>query len=279
MNWLHHFIHHIKHRRKDAWLLLIVDKFKSHATVFFFKLAAINNIILFRLLAHSTHFTQSLNVKIFQSYKYYYVETVDAAMRLKNRKFEKLKFFAAFQTFRNQIFKSSIIRHVFRITEIVSFNFNMIFDIIRQKISNLIYQFRIFNSQFQLIKFFFKKSKSIKKFEQKIERALKNIESNENTMIKKNVDQIQRFVQSTMTAVNTLNFIIRDFNMFQRVTSIRRICAELINTVAAKKRVMKINQCRELCFIRQKTKWNEKRNEKRKKRIRSRNRWPINLQR
>ena len=235
-------------------MLLIVDEFESHATIFFFELAAVNNIILFRLSTHSTHFIQSLDVRVFQSYKYYHAETIDAAIRLKNREFEKLKFFAVFQIFRNQIFKSSTIRHAFRITRIMFFNFNMIFDIIRQKINNSTHQFRTLSLQFQLVKKIFKKSKFIKKFEQKIERALKNIGSNKNIMIKKNVDRVQRFVRSTMTVVNTLNFIIRDLNMFQRVSFARRIRAELINTIAAKKKIMKINQCRKLCSIRQKKK-------------------------
>ena len=110
----------------------------------------------------------------------------------------------------------------------------------------------------------FRRVKFIKKFEQKIERTLKNIESNKNIMIKKNVDRIQRFVRNTMIVVNTLNFIIRNFNMFQRVTSIRRIRVELTDTVAVKKKSWKsINAENYILYV--KKKWNERRNKKRKK--------------
>ena len=160
------------------------------------------------MLAHSTHFIQSLNVDIFQFYKHYHIETINHAVFMKNREFEKLKFLIVYQTFCIQIFKSSIIRHVFKTTNIVSFNFNMMFNIIRQRIIKNAHQFCTFNLQLQLIKHIFKNLKFIRKFETKINQTLKKIEFNENIIIKKIVDRLQRYVQRTMTAVNTLNFII-----------------------------------------------------------------------
>lgn len=35
-DWLHHFIHHTKNRRADAWILLVIDGFGSHSTLLFF---------------------------------------------------------------------------------------------------------------------------------------------------------------------------------------------------------------------------------------------------
>ncbi len=132
-NWFHHFIHHTRSRWNEVWLLLIIDEFDSHSIISFLKLITINNIVLFRLLTHSTHLTQLLDVKVFQSFKHYHIETVNQIVRLRNTKFDKLKFLVAFQSFRNQTFKSFIIRHAFRITSIVSFNLDMMLDIIRQK--------------------------------------------------------------------------------------------------------------------------------------------------
>ena len=153
-------------------MLLIIDEFKSHATILFFELIIVNNIILFWLSAHSIYFSQLLNVDVFQSYKHYHTETINHAVRMKNKKFEKLKILIVYQTFRIQIFKLSIIRHVFKATNIVPFNFNMIFDIIRQKIIKNTQQFRIFNLSSQLMKHIFKNSEFIRKFKTKIDRAV-----------------------------------------------------------------------------------------------------------
>ena len=153
---------------------------------FFFEFAIVNNIILFRLSAHLIYFIQSLNVNVFQFYKHYHIETINHAMRMKNKKLEKLKFLIVYQTFCIQIFKSSIIRYVFKATNIISFNFNMMLDIIRQKIIKNEHQSRTFSFQSQLIKHTFKTLKFIRKFEAKIDRALKQIEFNENIIIKKN---------------------------------------------------------------------------------------------
>lgn len=49
MDWLHHFIYHTRKRQNNNYILLIVDKFKLHATILFFELVTANNIILFRL--------------------------------------------------------------------------------------------------------------------------------------------------------------------------------------------------------------------------------------
>lgn len=252
LDWLHHFIHHTKHRRSGAWLLLIIDGFGSHATIPFFELATANNIVLFRLPAHSTHLTQPLDVGVFQPYKHYHAEAVDAAVRLGDREFGKLEFLAAFQTFRNQTFKSSTIRHAFKTTGIMPFNPNMVLDIIRQKISNSAHQLRTPSPQPQLVERTPKGPESIRKFGQKIERALRNIGPNGGTMTRKNVDRVQRFVRGTMTAANTLDLTTRDLNMFQHASSARRTRAGLAGTVAAKGGVMKVSQCRELCSIRQK---------------------------
>ena len=252
IDWLHHFIHHTRNKRIGARLPLIIDGFGSHATIPFFELATANNIILFRLPAHSTHLTQPLDVGVFQPYKHYHTEAVDHAVRMGDREFGKLEFLAAYQTFRNQTFKSSTIRHAFRTTGIVPFNPNMVLDIIRRKITASAHQLRTSGPQPQLVERTPKGPESIRKFGQKIERALKDIGPNGGTMTRKNVDRFQRFVRGTMTAANTLDLATRDLNMIQRASSARRSRAGLAGTVAAKGGVMKVSQCRELCSIRQK---------------------------
>lgn len=244
-----------------------------HATIFFFKFVTINNIVLFCFSIHFIHFILSLDIDVFQSYKHYYIETIDYFVRIKNRKFEKFEFLIAYQKFRDQIFKLSIIRHAFKTTNIIFFNSNIMLNILRQKINNNTHKFRIFNFQSQLIKRISKNSELIKKFEEKIKRALKHESSDKNIiiMIKKNVDCFQRYERNTMIIVNTLNFIIKNFIMIQQVFMKRKIRAKLNWHNCIKKKIMKINQCRKLCFIRQKKKkWSERRNKKRIKLIKHR---------
>ena len=137
MDWLNHFIEHTKNKRQGAWLLLIIDGFGSHMTIPFFEVATVNKIVLFRLLAHSTHLTQPLDVGVFQPFKHYHTEAIDRAVRLGDSQFGKLEFLAAFQGFRNETFKPSTIRHAFRSTGIVPFDPNVVLDKIREKEAQL----------------------------------------------------------------------------------------------------------------------------------------------
>ena len=137
LDWLDHFIAHTARRRRGAWLLLIIDGFGSHMTIPFFEKAEANQILLFRLPAHSTHLTQPLDVGVFQPFKHYHTEAIDNAVRLGDTHFSKLEFLAAFQTMRDQTFKSSTIRHAFKITGIVPFNPEAVLEKIRDKQARL----------------------------------------------------------------------------------------------------------------------------------------------
>lgn len=55
-----------------------------------------------------------------------------------------------------------------------------------------------------------------------------------NILTKKKVDRIERYVQNIVIVVNKLNFIIRNLDMIQQTLMKQKICAELIDTVAAK---------------------------------------------
>ena len=102
-------------------------------TVPFHNLATKNKIILFRLPPHSTLLNQPLGVGVFQPFKHYYTNAIDKAVRLDDKKFGKLEFLTAFQSFRNQTFKPSSIRHAFKSTVLVLFNPDVVLDKIREK--------------------------------------------------------------------------------------------------------------------------------------------------
>jgi hypothetical protein len=93
---------------------------------------------------------------------------------------------------------------------------------------------------------------SIRKYETKLQRALINIELNERIMIKKMIDDFQRFLINTMMTVDTLNLITRDLEVMQRIITSRKARASLEDQMAAKSEVIKISQCRKLCSIRKK---------------------------
>lgn len=109
---------------------MIIDEFRSHSTLLFLQLAIDNNIVLFRLPAHTTHLTQQLDVDFFQPYKHYHGKAIDHAIRMRDFEFGKVEFLAVFQEFRNKIFKSSTICHAFKTTGIVPFNSKIILDLI-----------------------------------------------------------------------------------------------------------------------------------------------------
>ena len=77
--------------------LLIMNKFDSYIKYEFWLYIKNNDIVLFRLPAHSTHLTQPLNVGLFQPFKHYYTEVIDSEVRAGNVEFNKLNFLAAFQ--------------------------------------------------------------------------------------------------------------------------------------------------------------------------------------
>ena len=104
-------------------------------TIPFHNLATENKIVLFRLPPHSTHLTQPLDVGVFQPFKHYHTDAIDKAVRLGDEKFGKLEFLAAFQSFRNQTFKPTTIRHAFESTGLVPFDPDVVLDKNSQKTS------------------------------------------------------------------------------------------------------------------------------------------------
>ena len=101
-------------------------------TLPFHNLATKNKIVLFYLPTHSTHLTQPLNIGVFQYFKHYHTDVIDNAVWLSDEKFGKLEFLAAFQSFCNQTFKPTTIRHAFKSTGLVPFNPDIVLDKIRE---------------------------------------------------------------------------------------------------------------------------------------------------
>ncbi len=75
--WLQHFEIQSCKGQKGKWRALIIDGYESHLTWEFFQYALEHEIRLFQLPAHSTHFTQLLDVDCFQPFKHYHQEALD----------------------------------------------------------------------------------------------------------------------------------------------------------------------------------------------------------
>jgi hypothetical protein len=90
--------------------MLVMNDYESHLTYEFYEYAKFHGIYLMRLPPHSTHLTQSLNVEMFQSFKYHHSKAIDVSIRLSDADFTRLDFLIAFQHFRAKAFKLENVR-------------------------------------------------------------------------------------------------------------------------------------------------------------------------
>ncbi len=131
--WLKHFDTHSKKLQKDLFRMLVMNDYESHLTYEFYEYAKSHDIYLMRLLSHSTHLTQSLNVEMFQSFKYHHSKTINVSIRLSDANFIKLNFLIAFHHFRIKAFKFENVRSEWKKIELISFNSEMMLSKIRTR--------------------------------------------------------------------------------------------------------------------------------------------------
>ena len=79
MHWLRHFDRFSALRQIGAYRLLLFDGYESHGTREFLEYCEKKKIIPFCLPPHTTHLLQPLDVVLFQPYKHYHAEAIDAA--------------------------------------------------------------------------------------------------------------------------------------------------------------------------------------------------------
>ena len=68
------------------------------------------------------HTTQPLDVVVFQPYKHFHAEAIDAATRTGCSDFNKLEFLTALSSIREQTFKKTTVLSAFRQTGLIPFN-------------------------------------------------------------------------------------------------------------------------------------------------------------
>jgi hypothetical protein len=87
-----------------------------------------HDILIYYLPPYLTHLMQPLDVIIFQPYKHYHGQTINAAVRTSAEEFTKINFLAALTKIQRQIFKPVIIRSVFEKIGIVPYTPSFVLD-------------------------------------------------------------------------------------------------------------------------------------------------------
>ena len=95
LEWIKHFEVHSTKSQTGAHQLLLLDGYRSHCTWEFLDHCDKNHITPFCLLPHTMHLLQPLDVVVFQPYKHWHAEAVDAAARTRCMNFNKLEFLEA----------------------------------------------------------------------------------------------------------------------------------------------------------------------------------------
>ena len=128
LSWLRHSERFSARRQLGTYQLLLLDGYGSHCTKEFIEFCDDHNIILFCLPPHTAHLLQPLDVVVFQPYKHYHAEAVDAATRTGCSDFNKVEFLAAIHSIRRQTFEWSTIISAFLQTGLIPYNPAIVLD-------------------------------------------------------------------------------------------------------------------------------------------------------
>jgi len=130
--WLKHFEIFSARRQSGVYRLLLLDGYRSHCTREFIEYCDNHKIIPFCLPPYTSHLLQPLDVVVFQPYKHYHTEAIEAATRTGCTGFDKVEFLTAINSIRQQTFKSSTIRSAFRATGLVPYNPTVVLTKLRE---------------------------------------------------------------------------------------------------------------------------------------------------
>ena len=128
LKWLEHFDKMTNARRMGTYRLLLLDGHGSHTTKQFLQYCHDRKIICYRLLPHTTHLMQPLDVVVFQPYKHHHAEAVDEATRTGCVEFNKMEFLAALPEIRKKTFKRSTIQSAWRQSGLIPYNPRIVLD-------------------------------------------------------------------------------------------------------------------------------------------------------
>ena len=196
-------------------------------------------ILLFKLLSHSTHLTQSLNVGVFQSMKYYHIEAIDNFIRIRDADFDELDCLDAFNRFKTQTFRSITIRSAWVKVELILFNSKMILSKIRALNANASFVSRlsISSSKSLTLSYILKKLKDVIKAERDIVQQINNNEKVSST-------KLTRFVKEVVARMNLLKLIQQDLQVTHTAALIKRTRKKLAEIVVQKSEMIFVDEIR-----------------------------------
>lgn len=122
LEWLKHFDKFTKARSLGARRLLLLDGYGSHTTREFLQYCEDANISCYKLIPHTTHKCQPLDVKVFQPYKHYHAEAIDEATRTGCMDFNRLEFLNALPEIRRKTMKKSTILSAWKDAGLIPYN-------------------------------------------------------------------------------------------------------------------------------------------------------------
>jgi hypothetical protein len=108
--------------QKGKYRALLLDGFGSHTTYEFVTYCERNNILLYYLIPHSSHYLQPLDVGVFHLYKHNHAEYVNAASRTGCQKITKTLFLDAIEDIRKATFRKGVIKNGWQLTGLYAYN-------------------------------------------------------------------------------------------------------------------------------------------------------------
>ncbi len=238
-DWLKHFDFHSRKTQVEAHRLLIMNNYESHLTYEFLQYVDFHNIVIFILFSHSTHVTQSLNVRIFQLMKHYHSKVIDETIWLESTSFNKQNFLAFFISLRVKIFTESNIRLTFKQTELVSYSSKVMLK--KMKVWQF---FESISSQdfflfFSSIKITSHESREIQKLGTELQDDLDDYD-----ISKKLREKFDQYIKRSLVRASSLALIERDIEATHNHSKAKAKRNKLNESVAQKKKVIIVRQTR-----------------------------------
>ncbi len=255
-DWLKHFDFHSRKTQIEAHRLLIMNNYESHLIYEFLQYADFHNIVIFILSLHSTHVTQSLNVRIFQLMKHYHSKMIDETIWLESTSFNKQNFLAFFTSLRVKIFTESNIQSTFKQTELVSYSSKVMLKKMRA------WQFFESISSRDSFLFFFSieitlhESREIQKLDTELQDDLDDYD-----ISKKLREKFDRYIKGSLVRASSLALTKRDIEATHNYSKAKAKRNKLDESVAQKKGIIIVRQARNKITAEMK--------KKRKKRVRA----------
>ncbi len=239
-DWLKHFDFHSRKTQVEAHRLLIMNNYEYHLIYEFLQYIEFHNIVIFTLSSHSTHVTQSLNVRIFQLMKHYHSEVIDETIRLESTSFNKQNFLAFFISLRVKIFTESNIRSTFKHTELVSYSSKVMLKKVRVWQSLESTSSRDSFRSFFSIEITSHESREIQKLDTELQDDLDNYD-----ISKELREKVDRYIKGSLVRASSLALVERDIEATHNHSKAKAKRDKLDESVAQKGGVITVRQARD----------------------------------